>query len=225
MKYKFLGAISVAILPMCAFADLIVDEIADPGNICWSEESSWMDYQYPARVVLCGPAEMYGDDLSWFGPRCGDINYDEFRDTGRGCLLGENNGYIVHCDLPSYGENICAFCDSGPVDTLPVWVESGANRVSRSIWESVGEHVSDSDNWSCDFDVSETVEYGCSAGYYQSSGTGASMTCSRCPSSGGIYGTNSIGTTSITSCYIPSGTSFSDDSGSGTYTGNCYYSN
>lgn len=60
----------------------------------------------------------------------------------------------------------------------------------------------------------------CAKGYYKS-GTA----CSRCPSSGGVYGTTaSTGATAITQCYLPSGTEFSDDTGSGTYTGNCYYS-
>lgn len=60
----------------------------------------------------------------------------------------------------------------------------------------------------------------CKSGYYLSSGT-----CNKCPSSGGVAGlTGDKNTGDITSCYIPSGTSFSDDTGSGTYTGNCYYS-
>ena len=68
--------------------------------------------------------------------------------------------------------------------------------------------------------VSSTT-YSCYTGYYLS-GT----SCVRCPSSGGVYGTTvDKNTGGITSCYIPSGTSFSDTSGSGTYTSNCYYSN
>lgn len=61
----------------------------------------------------------------------------------------------------------------------------------------------------------------CKPGYYLSGGN-----CLECPSSGGIKGTsadkNNIG---ITACYIPAGTAFSDSGGSGTYTGDCYYSN
>lgn len=61
----------------------------------------------------------------------------------------------------------------------------------------------------------------CKPGYYLSSGD-----CVRCPSSGGVYGTTADNNTGdITSCYLPSGTSGSDTSGSFTYTGNCYYSN
>jgi len=61
----------------------------------------------------------------------------------------------------------------------------------------------------------------CKPGYYLN-GT----SCIRCPASGGIYGTTvDKNTGDITSCYLPlSGTSFSDLTGSGVYTGNCYYS-
>jgi len=61
--------------------------------------------------------------------------------------------------------------------------------------------------------------FSCAKGYYKD-GT----SCARCPSSGGVYGTTaSTGATSITDCYLPSGTTFSDSTGSGTYTSNCYY--
>lgn len=63
----------------------------------------------------------------------------------------------------------------------------------------------------------------CKAGYYYDSND---KTCTRCPSSGGVYGTTvDKNTDGITSCYIPSGTAFSDTTGTGTYTENCYYSN
>ena len=56
----------------------------------------------------------------------------------------------------------------------------------------------------------------CNAGYYLSGGL-----CLTCPSGG----TSAAGATSITSCYLPSGTTGSDSTGSYTYTSNCYYSN
>lgn len=56
----------------------------------------------------------------------------------------------------------------------------------------------------------------CNANYYKNGG----RFCSACPSSG----RSSRGSTSITSCYLPSGTTGSDSTGSYTYTSNCYYS-
>ena len=70
----------------------------------------------------------------------------------------------------------------------------------------------------------ETTEYRCAAGYYGTS-TNGSTGCTKCPSSGNVAGQSAAGSIAITSCYIPSGNTFSDSTGSGTYTGNCYYSN
>ena len=54
----------------------------------------------------------------------------------------------------------------------------------------------------------------CNSGTYKSLGS-----CIKCPSPG----TSAAGSTSVSSCYIPSGTTGSDDSGSYKYTANCYY--
>ena len=49
--------------------------------------------------------------------------------------------------------------------------------------------------------------------------------CYRCPSSNGVYGTTAtVGGTSVAECYLPSGNTFADETGAGTYSGNCYYS-
>lgn len=67
---------------------------------------------------------------------------------------------------------------------------------------------------------SETRTYeSCKPGYYLDSAT-----CKTCPTSGGIAGKSADkNTKGIGACYIPSGNSFSDDTGSGTYAGDCYY--
>jgi len=78
-----------------------------------------------------------------------------------------------------------------------------------------------------------TTTTSCKAGYYGSSpklGVGLDLTkcsgCTKCPSSGGIAGDSVPGDNgTITKCFIPAGTAFSDASGSGTYTDNCYYQN
>ncbi len=66
----------------------------------------------------------------------------------------------------------------------------------------------------------KTAQYRCAAGYYGTSSNGTSG-CTRCPSNG----SSTAGATAITSCYLPSGTTGSDSTGSYTYTSNCYYSN
>ena len=56
--------------------------------------------------------------------------------------------------------------------------------------------------------------YVCNSGTYKAYGA-----CASCPSPG----TSPSGSTSISSCYIPSGTTGSDGSGTYKYTANCYY--
>lgn len=68
-----------------------------------------------------------------------------------------------------------------------------------------------------------TTKYKCNIGYYGRP-LNATSGCTRCPSSGGTYGTtDEIGAVAITECYLPSGTSFLDMSGKGVYTDKCYY--
>ena len=67
------------------------------------------------------------------------------------------------------------------------------------------------------------TSYKCAVGYYGTPTIG-NQKCTRCPSSGGIVGTTAAsGSTAITDCYLPSGSSDSDSTGSFTYTTNCYY--
>lgn len=65
-----------------------------------------------------------------------------------------------------------------------------------------------------------TYSYKCAAGYYGLPKSSLMGQCTECPGNG----TSAVGSTSITSCYLPSGTSCSDTSGTCTYTSNCYYS-
>ena len=67
-------------------------------------------------------------------------------------------------------------------------------------------------------------EYRCAAGYYGSTLNGTSG-CTVCPVVMGGRTSDPGSNRLITDCYIPSGTSFSDTTGSGTYTSDCHYSN
>ncbi len=67
-----------------------------------------------------------------------------------------------------------------------------------------------------------STSYRCATGYYGSSSNGTSG-CTRCPSEDGATGTSAAGSTARTSCYIPSGTKFSNNTGSGQWTGNSFY--
>jgi len=71
---------------------------------------------------------------------------------------------------------------------------------------------------------SKRTEYRCAAGYYGSTTNGTSG-CTRCPAEDNAQGTSSAGSTAKTSCYIPSGTGFSNTSGKGSFAGNSYFCN
>ncbi|MDE6477738.1 MAG: hypothetical protein K2L95_01400 [Alphaproteobacteria bacterium] len=74
--------------------------------------------------------------------------------------------------------------------------------------------TADYDACDCVRDTKNCTKYRCAGGTY-----GTNQSCTSCPSGG----TSADNSTAITSCYIPSGTAFSDTSGTGTYTQNCYY--
>lgn len=70
-------------------------------------------------------------------------------------------------------------------------------------------------------------EYSCMPGYYrQYDATAAKNICVRCPSINGVYGTTvDHNINGITSCYIPTGTSLGDDTGTFEFTNQCNYTN
>lgn len=139
-----------------------------------------------------------------------------------GCRFKGNasDGSTVFCSnaTPQSLSHVCDLCgcftNSGEYGS---WSASSANRVVREKYAN-GSILG---VYRCD--IATTSEYGCAAGYYQSGGSGATMTCTRCPSSGGVYGTNNIGTTDITTCCIPANSSMKDSGGAYTFTGQCCY--
>ena len=75
-----------------------------------------------------------------------------------------------------------------------------------------------------------TCEAKCAPGYYGTAlyGVLGFSGCTKCPidPSSLLVSRNiksALGSTSVSDCYIPSGTSFSDSTGSGTYTSDCHY--
>lgn len=68
-------------------------------------------------------------------------------------------------------------------------------------------------NSACDAGSTTIV---CSKGYY-----GSGTSCAQCPGGGT---TSTTGAASVTQCCLPSGTTFSDTTGSGVYTAQCCYS-
>lgn len=128
------------------------------------------------------------------------------------CSYGTNTGVELDWIKDGLRDDAC------PYDTT--WVAIGdTHRVMRRSGNLTSKTIGANE-----YRISCETEYGCAAGYYTTSTTpSATMTCQRCPSSGGIYGTSAIGNTSITGCYIPGGTSYNDGTGQISLSGDCYY--
>lgn len=123
------------------------------------------------------------------------------------------SGFIPkNVTLPSQGrcktvtfEDYCIQCDSSCSGSG--WTDYGTGYVRK--YTGVCNC-----NGTCD----KTYSYACAAGYYGVTSNGTSG-CTPCPNSG----TSAQASTSITSCYLPSGTVGSDSTGTYVYTSNCYY--
>jgi len=207
--FAFIGAFIVAQAMANTFTYDFDDYLAaasDIGAVCSSDGG---------RIVacLCGdgqtpsPAAGGAEEPCYVGE---EIN-------GTGCKFqgsGDNKGY--YCIMTG-ADNACNLCNCRNVSGGADWKSIGNNRVVRTAQNST------SSEYECVH--SAYTEYGCVAGYYQSGGNGATMTCTRCPSFDGVYGTNGVGDTAITSCYIPTSASFTDTYGEYAFVENCHYKN
>lgn len=93
---------------------------------------------------------------------------------------------------------------------------------SDSVWSSAGTGARKKTTKTCNCDgtCDSETDYECYGGYYGHP-SASSPYCTACP----YPGTSNIGTGGITRCYIPSGRSGTDASGSFDYVGNCSYVN
>ncbi|MBQ4130327.1 MAG: hypothetical protein IJD69_03035 [Alphaproteobacteria bacterium] len=215
MKEKILVGMVAAMLPLGASAYLQVSASDDDlGQLCFSDDDGAELY-----LISCGPVSDMQEILGGLGdgdfasePDCPDSAADVM--FGQGCLVGvaDDKKYICAPVL----SDACDWCGMmGYESAQSDWEDAGDNVVRY--FEAAGDLYLE--EYHCALEgASWNHVYGCAEGYYQSSGSDANMTCSRCPSSGGVYGTNDVGDTSITTCYIPAGSvrTFTDDAGSGT---------
>lgn len=144
----------------------------------------------------------------WFG-----INYNTTCTTGRQyygqstCIASGN----CHClyDIPeNYG-----VCPEGYRDCGNTYNKAKDDESVCCKIPTAGTYVK----------VAKGDAVSCEAGYYCPSGIeiyyGSIGGRANCPTPG----TSGTGKSAITDCYIPKGTPFSDETGSGKYTADCYY--
>lgn len=184
------------------YLDDLAAAISAPGEICSSAGK---------RIVICRcgtgqdprPASGRAETLCDSGADSeGGMPMSEWGCKFEGGWSDNTQGYCLDVEG---GGNACSWCGCQDVSSDSDWKSVGSNRVSHTV------QTTSSSGYECR--VTSTTQYGCAAGYYQSAGTGASMTCTRCPAVNGVYGTNANGTTDITTCTLDKSTKMTDTVG------------
>lgn len=140
---------------------------------------------------------------------CCDIAYVE----GQPCkCYADSSGSCALCNGGGSVGSGCKDCDS--TDWAPTGTAGYESRINAVCVLMTGQ-------------CTKTTVYRCAAGYYgKVKSLGGLSGCTRCPSSGGVYGTNTAGENEdITSCCIPANRTMTDSGGTFTFTDKCCYSN
>jgi len=235
MRKSFIIAVAIAALPCMASAQLMVGKRdSDLGKKCWDAPDGTDGSDY--RLIKCTPGKAISSTMYMI---CSD-SYTQtvldtsfivtgekgmtFGDIGLHCILGEANGAFYVCSQeggtnagPACKDAVEAAWNDIPDQEIN-WISCGRTgcyyREYYTCTQGTGNETVH--NLNC----TNNKEYVCDKGFYHSSGSGDSYTCSLCPDPGTSKDLNSG---DITSCYIPSGKTFCDDTGCGKYTGPCYY--
>lgn len=202
----------VIILPLNAYA--VIDGVVIPG-LC--------------NEITCPHTTSEIDEMSEHSIYCGESTSRCYRHNTTGeivqinsctsCLFG--SGAVLESEIwvsPTCANQLFSYSDC---------VKSCINCVSDVTWTRVTTlspyEKKTTRTCNCGTCVENTA-YRCAIGYWGSSTNGTSG-CTRCPrDEGGNYGTTAAaGSTVVTACYIDSGKTFTDATGTGTYVGDCYY--
>lgn len=120
---------------------------------------------------------------------------------------------VLGCTVNVDGCTRCTGCKNCTSDTSWTTLANGLERKTTA-------RCTDICNETCE----RSTEYRCVAGYYGSPGNTTSG-CYKCPTSGGLEGTSTLGfNETIEDCYFPSGRSVDDTTGTYQFTEPCFYS-
>lgn len=212
--------IALAILhnnPSNAYFRLGSVDGSDIGDFCYSEcmEENLCPKLY---VCYCLTPDYCGNKFANMKKCSNDYRYGE-----EPCLadkIGNDTAFYGYfCDIDD--DDACNKCDL-PTYPSEDWEISDSTKhvVTRDTRVYI---MDDADEfYDCNYDTGD-IEFGCEAGYYTTASSPSStMTCIKCPDKG----LSDEGNRKITGCYIPSGNTFTDSTGSGAITGGkCYYQN
>ena len=190
-----------------------------------------------ATIFLAGaiPHASHGLSNQCFATACLGTNYSDITNGAANCIHVSRTCY---CDE---AVATCTSCKSGYTrkeDTVRLstggtskyyYCEQNctgcSNCTSDSDWSAGNTGYQKKTTRTCSCNTcNEITTYRCAPGYYGTSTNGTSG-CTICPTANSMTGTSAAGSTSQTSCYIPSDTSNNDSAGIFTFTENCYYSN
>lgn len=173
----------------------------------------WRLYNCTINAPIWGCAYNRYYDISNYPPGCKDCNYGQIASA----VNGHQSNY---CNSSSYFK-----CPSGTFGSPGMCSACPANATcsgGTSFSCNNGYYQSGSSNCAtCPANTSSCggSSFSCVKGFYKNGGS-----CSQCPGLDGVAGTTgSSGGSSISSCYLPSGSVASDGTGAYTYTGNCGY--
>lgn len=148
-----------------------------------------------------------------YGAKCVDSSWPG---GGTSCTYRCLDGYFDNYQgLPVVGGSNIPECEQCPVNSSFM---DGECYCPTGYWHDKSSNVCAKCPSYATCDDGQTFK--CKIGYYKDG-----KSCLRCPYSSEYkgYGTSDVGSTTITSCYLPSGGTFSDVSGNGSFVGKCWY--
>lgn len=225
MKRKIiLTTILLTSLTIPANADLQVSATDTAlGATCYSEEDGTTKYSQTVLFKIVGPKGFF--DNSYTVDKC-PTSFSTWNDSPESACwisISADQSTIYSCstvitdgtEIGSIGNYASVWTDAffdnttwTPVDQHRAILPDGYNETST------GDYTSR---------IELTGEYGCDTGYYTTDNNPhKNSICTPCPPVGTFSGLSEIGNTSITGCYLPSGT-YTDETGTFTLSGRCHY--
>lgn len=209
MKINLFLTSAMVMIPVAGMANLRVTARSTLGTQCYSEYS----LMHVGKCVLSESAPL---GIQQCPQNWADIDYNEGDE--RHCYLADQGTTVIICskdvdgDVEEYNGTACEEIFG------EIYTNLSSNRVKYIRSSGVATDVAP---WTGYIRTHPTLtSYGCNENYYPSNGKiDESIVCEPCPGGGKSEYYN----LSITDCYIPKNTHFSDIPGSGTYTADCYY--
>lgn len=208
--------------------------------------------EYSGQSMNCTlfPNDCFEQNSDWYDAGTGYLARNIYKLNLLSCTCEQLADYICDSANDYYGTASCSWSNGTRTCSgctyckgADTWAttQTGYQGLSSKYWSNYSDSCVDDPKYRCDAGYYGTATCswlngtrtcsGCSAcpaGYYKSYGGDGARgdVCTRCPSSGGVYGTTTAGATAVTQCYIPAGDiSWTDSTGTYTCGEDSYYTN